>query len=394
VSLLAEPRDFVDGASGRVGLAVIYNAIRPESITASESGPICWLHFCVAPNALDGDARVAVIPAARTHETSVWEGVDWVTFYGLADEHGGVSGETGQPVSTPGAVAISGPPLPENGCPEPDFEPPPAARAEYRLSGPESVTSDESFTVEFRIDTNVVLTAVSAAMAFDPNKIEVTGASVNWRPGEPFADGAFRLVSFDNATGTVGVVVMSLIGPQTSLPAGARLLASIDAVALPQPILTESSVDFVEEVRHVLDPAEDEIRTADGQPVEYTYRNWATDDWGMDLFAPELIGASVSIDRLDGLALAIHPAADFLRGDSNGDGRVDLSDGIHALAYLFAGGLAPDCIDATDVDDSGSLEISDAIYLVSFLYLGGSAPPQPGPSQPGPDPTPDGLSCR
>jgi IPT/TIG domain-containing protein len=83
---------------------------------------------------------------------------------------------------------------------------------------------------------------------------------------------------------------------------------------------------------------------------------------------------------------------DFIRGDANSDGVVDISDAVTILAYLFTGGDKPTCIDAVDADDSGLLDITDAIYLLGFLFMGGPAPPAPYPL-PGKDTTKDVYDC-
>ncbi|MBI4604226.1 MAG: hypothetical protein HY721_19885, partial [Planctomycetes bacterium] len=90
------------------------------------------------------------------------------------------------------------------------------------------------------------------------------------------------------------------------------------------------------------------------------------------------------------------PAPDlpFRRGDSNLDGQVDISDPVHVLLFLFAGGEAPGCEDGADADDSGGIDLSDAIFLLNFLFRGGALPPAPGPADCGADPSPDGLSCE
>ncbi|MBN1441465.1 MAG: lamin tail domain-containing protein [Planctomycetes bacterium] len=82
---------------------------------------------------------------------------------------------------------------------------------------------------------------------------------------------------------------------------------------------------------------------------------------------------------------------EFRRGDANTDGAVDLSDGVFILNYLFTGGRTPDCFDAADTDDNGTLELTDAVRIFSYLFLGAAAPPSPGPDDPGPDPSDDGL---
>ena len=82
----------------------------------------------------------------------------------------------------------------------------------------------------------------------------------------------------------------------------------------------------------------------------------------------------------------------FLRGDSNTDGRVDLSDAVFTLAYLFQGGQGPLCADSLDSNDSGEVDISDPSHTLRHLFLGGSAPPAPW-QECGTDPSADGLGC-
>ena len=82
----------------------------------------------------------------------------------------------------------------------------------------------------------------------------------------------------------------------------------------------------------------------------------------------------------------------FLRGDSNADCGVDISDAVHILTYLFVGGDVPTCLKSADSDDSGVLDLTDAIRMLGFLFRGAMALPEPFPA-PGGDLTPDGLSC-
>src|SRR5688572_29155342 len=82
----------------------------------------------------------------------------------------------------------------------------------------------------------------------------------------------------------------------------------------------------------------------------------------------------------------------FSRGDSNADGRFDISDPMHSLGYLFLGGYPMECGDAADANDSGDIDISDPIYALAYLFLGGLEPPAPFPEC-GPDPTDDTVSC-
>ena len=67
----------------------------------------------------------------------------------------------------------------------------------------------------------------------------------------------------------------------------------------------------------------------------------------------------------------------FLRGDSNGDGKVDISDASFSLNWLFASGGEPTCLDAADSNDDEKVDISDSIYSLGYLFLGGPPPKFP-----------------
>ena len=126
-----------------------------------------------------------------------------------------------------------------------------------------------------------------------------------------------------------------------------------------------------------------------------------------DGFGPCATEAAVnSLERVGNLALValgetnslaqilLDPLDDgFTRGDSDGNGAVELADVIHVAEYLFADGETPPCLDAADANDDGRLTISDAIYLSLYLFLGGAQPPEPFVA-PGLDPTfLDSLGC-
>jgi hypothetical protein len=95
-----------------------------------------------------------------------------------------------------------------------------------------------------------------------------------------------------------------------------------------------------------------------------------------------------------GISIVVSPPGElFLRGDSNRDLALNITDVILILRYLFLGeSLA--CADAADADDSGAIDISDVIMLADHLFGSGWALPPPYPN-PGRDLTPDSLpDCR
>ena len=84
-------------------------------------------------------------------------------------------------------------------------------------------------------------------------------------------------------------------------------------------------------------------------------------------------------------------ADQFVRGDVNSDGRVNLLDVLVGLHFLFRDGPEP-CRDALDVDDNGSLGLVDVFALLDYLSREGPPPPTPFPTS-GEDPSADGLDC-
>jgi hypothetical protein len=99
-------------------------------------------------------------------------------------------------------------------------------------------------------------------------------------------------------------------------------------------------------------------------------------------------GGIVPIQSSGSLEVTSEP---FVRGDSNGDGAVDVADAVHSLTALFQGGSSS-CLDAQDANDDGATDIADPVYILEFLFGPGAAPPVPYPSC-GVDSGPDPLEC-
>ena len=82
---------------------------------------------------------------------------------------------------------------------------------------------------------------------------------------------------------------------------------------------------------------------------------------------------------------------DFVRGDANSSGDVEMNDAVGILNYCLLGGQSGEestpCLDALDADASGQIEVTDAILVLGYLFLGGGPPempfPEAGPSPPG-----------
>ena len=85
--------------------------------------------------------------------------------------------------------------------------------------------------------------------------------------------------------------------------------------------------------------------------------------------------------------------ASFLRGDTNDDGVVNLSDPVRVLSVLFQGSGALYCEDAADANDDGTINLTDPILMLRTLFDGTAGISAPYPYR-GFDPTPDELHCK
>jgi hypothetical protein len=80
--------------------------------------------------------------------------------------------------------------------------------------------------------------------------------------------------------------------------------------------------------------------------------------------------------------LPVISASDFLCGDLNGDGSINILDITYLIAYLYQGGPPPVIIHVADVNGNYRVDILDITCLISYLYMSGSdlnCPPVPNP---------------
>ena len=87
------------------------------------------------------------------------------------------------------------------------------------------------------------------------------------------------------------------------------------------------------------------------------------------------------------------PPVTFIRGDTDTNGRMELTDAIGIFNFLFITGVAPPCFDSADADDNGTIELTDGIRILNVLFLGFGVIPDPGFLNCGPDPTVDQLGA-
>jgi hypothetical protein len=101
------------------------------------------------------------------------------------------------------------------------------------------------------------------------------------------------------------------------------------------------------------------IETAGARPVEPLY-------------------LTVAMDWLRQGAIEVHVSVkDWLCGDADGGGSVDIDDVVYLIAYIFAAGPAPEPLATGDADCAGGIDIDDVVYLISYIFSGGPAPCDP-----------------
>jgi hypothetical protein len=68
---------------------------------------------------------------------------------------------------------------------------------------------------------------------------------------------------------------------------------------------------------------------------------------------------------------------EFVRGDANGDGEINVADIVYLVNFLYRGGDPPDPVDAGDANCDTIVDVGDVVYLVNYLYKGGDPPACP-----------------
>jgi hypothetical protein len=70
-------------------------------------------------------------------------------------------------------------------------------------------------------------------------------------------------------------------------------------------------------------------------------------------------------------------AAAPIAANCNGDSRLDISDAIFLLSYLFQGGASPSCASLCDFQQDQRIDVSDAIGILMYSLVGRPTPPPP-----------------
>ena len=72
----------------------------------------------------------------------------------------------------------------------------------------------------------------------------------------------------------------------------------------------------------------------------------------------------------------------WICGDANADNRINVSDAVYLINFVFSGGYPPDPYETGDCNCDISVNVSDAVVIINFVFSGGYTPC---------DPTDDGI---
>ncbi len=64
----------------------------------------------------------------------------------------------------------------------------------------------------------------------------------------------------------------------------------------------------------------------------------------------------------------------YLRGDTNGDFLVNVSDAVYLINYIFISGPEPLPLESAEVNCDGEVNVSDAVWIINYIFTGGYAP--------------------
>jgi hypothetical protein len=212
----------------------------------------------------------------------------------------------------------------------------------------------------------------SYSVHFDKAVLQATGTTKIFQTasGTPYE---FEKFEENNDTGyVVGAAIISLTDTADVLPPSREIRVlefhfHIDPLAP----LGHTDLEFLDGGRGSGGPVKNKL-IASGQDI-----------------TPDLASSFVFVN---GRINIVPDGIPFVRGDSNSDEAVNISDPQFTLDFLFLGGNKPRCMDAADANDDGKVDISDAVTTLRFLFIGDTK--LPPPRTPGADPTPDELECE
>ena len=354
---------------GEIAFGMLPNADRSERrhIPAGSSVPVIALEFCLEQGTLAGDYELEIREA---------ELIDAETGTAIFPARVGATMTVEQDLSSSAGCD------PGDGCVEPDF-----VAATFELADA-AAAAGTSFTVPLTIQSTAVVQVFGFVIDFDESVLQIESLeTLDLRP-DPHNNASNSTYHFDNDDDVPG-------GDGVDEGWAGGFVAYLFPEFQPRPGERAHVADVRFSVRPGVSPQSTEIRFS---PESVPFFRPGRPDYilsnhfhacGLGDMEPETADSFVFVS---GLVEIIDQVSIFVRGDADGNRRLEITDAQRTLDYLFATSSL-DCPDAADSNDDGRLDVSDPIHTLQFLFLGGRAPPPPYPNPQG-DPTKgDTLGC-
>jgi hypothetical protein len=83
---------------------------------------------------------------------------------------------------------------------------------------------------------------------------------------------------------------------------------------------------------------------------------------------------TANADQADADGDGVGDVCEYVCGDADGNGTINISDAVFIIEYIFKGGPPPENLEAADADCNGAFNISDAVRLIDHVFKGGDPP--------------------
>ncbi len=331
---------------------------------------------------IPADQGVAVLEITACLKKGTSAGV-----YPLALEAGelvdAASGRAIQPALGSATLVVLADVDPASPCASDPPPPPPEVNLAYQL---EDATAPPGGTaaVPFIIRADAEVQGYAFSVDFDEEVLSATRVEEVWQKpdGSSYGFAKYEINNAGAVPGNAGVDEGFIVGAAVfAFSSSAVMPSNADNEALRFHLLVHPNTPaFLTELRFI----------DGGRGTGSRVANRVT-AYGVS-YTPDMANSFVFLSGVVHIRPVLPDGTLFIRGDTNGDAAVDISDPQATLSHLFLGGERPRCYDAADANDDGRLDVSDPVATLGWLFLGASPLPPPG-GTPGSDPTQDGLSC-
>ena len=108
--------------------------------------------------------------------------------------------------------------------------------------------------------------------------------------------------------------------------------------------------------------------------IDSARKVWVSGDWMWDDGSGNI---DPTFNNGNGAHCITYYDADMLRGDVTNDGKVNISDAVYLISFVFNGGPAPNPYIIGDANCDGKSNVGDAVYLINYVFKNGSPPGDP-----------------